>query len=110
MEEDETFHNFINARDKDGHTPLMLASWENHYTLIELLVKAGADVNVTDKDGDTAITLLMMKINSNKSKPAQIPSHSVEIKRVHTLAERHKMYSLVTFELLDLHGNLQFAC
>jgi len=85
MEENEMFNNFINAKNKDGHTPLMLASWENHYTLIELLVKAGANVNMTDKDGDTAISLIMMKLDSSKSKPIPIPTESVEIKRVNLL-------------------------
>jgi len=82
MEENEMFNNFINAKNKDGQTPLMLASWENHYTLIELLVNAGTDVNITDKDGDTAISLIMMKLDSSKSKSIQIPTESAEIKRV----------------------------
>lgn len=85
MGENEMYTNFINAKNKDGHTALMLASWENHYTLIELLVNAGANVNVTDKDGDTAISLIMMKINSSKPKPIPIPTESVELKRVNEL-------------------------
>jgi len=94
MEEDKIYNNFINARSKDGQTPLMIACWENHYTLIELLVNAGANVNITDKDGDTAISLIMMKLNSSKPKPIPIPTESVEIKRVNELIYS---YSIVFF-------------
>ncbi len=66
--EEGILDSFVNARNKDNQTPLMVASWENYYSLIELLVKAGADINVSDKDDDTAISLITMKISKEKSK------------------------------------------
>lgn len=45
----------VNARDKDGVTPLMLAAMLNsNPAVIETLVKASADINARDKAGKTA--------------------------------------------------------
>jgi ankyrin repeat protein len=35
----------VNARDKDGWTPLHPASYEGHQEIVELLIGKGADVN-----------------------------------------------------------------
>ena len=35
----------INARDKDGSTPLHCATWKGQQEVVALLIKAGADVN-----------------------------------------------------------------
>ena len=35
----------VNARDKDGWTPLHPASYEGHQEIVELLIAQGADVN-----------------------------------------------------------------
>ena len=45
--------------DKDnisGATPLILAAEENRVTAAELLIARGADVNITDRDGFTALS------------------------------------------------------
>jgi len=73
---------FMNAKDKDDQTPLMMASVGNHYSLIELLVEAGAGVNMTDKDGNTAISLIMMKIEKNQPKSSIPNSESSIIREV----------------------------
>lgn len=45
----------VNARDKDGVTPLMLAAMLNsNPAVIETLVKASADINARDMSGKTA--------------------------------------------------------
>jgi ankyrin repeat protein len=36
----------VNAKDKDGWTPLHPASYEGHQEIVELLIGKGADVNV----------------------------------------------------------------
>ena len=39
----------------DGVTPLMLASYKGHVKVVEKLVEAGAQINLKDKDGTTAL-------------------------------------------------------
>jgi len=53
----------INESNNSGQTPLMVACWKAFYPLIELLVKGGADVNATDENCDSAISLLIRKIH-----------------------------------------------
>lgn len=53
------FFNMVNAQDNDGNTALHLAvtcDFEN-IEVIEKLIKAGADVNLENKEGDTPIKL-----------------------------------------------------
>ena len=45
----------INARDLAGHTVLMIASSIGHFNIVKYLVKNGADVNLKDESGKTAL-------------------------------------------------------
>lgn len=45
----------IDAKDKDGSSPLMIATKLNHALLVEELCKQGADVTLNDTEGDTAL-------------------------------------------------------
>jgi ankyrin repeat protein len=46
----------VNARDKEGSTPLMMATMHNENTaVITTLLKAGADLNTRNKYGTTAL-------------------------------------------------------
>lgn len=59
----------VNARNKDGGTPLMLAAMNNsNPAVIEALIKAKADVNARNKDGLTPLMFAAM----NYSNPAVI--------------------------------------
>uniref|UniRef100_A0A8C9WH82 Fibronectin type III and ankyrin repeat domains 1 n=1 Tax=Scleropages formosus TaxID=113540 RepID=A0A8C9WH82_SCLFO len=44
----------VNARDKDGKTPLMMAVLNNHEELVQLLLENGADLNVKNQFGSGA--------------------------------------------------------
>jgi ankyrin repeat protein len=46
----------VNARDKNGVTPLMAASLEGHREIVEVLLASGAEVNARTTDGETALT------------------------------------------------------
>lgn len=73
---------FIDARDKSELTPLMLACYKNNYALVELLVRAGADVKAVDKDGDTPIIMTAIKALSDKSATFPSEKNSPAIFRV----------------------------
>jgi ankyrin repeat protein len=45
----------VNARDADGNTPLILASFHASPECVELLIKNGANVNAANKAGATAL-------------------------------------------------------
>jgi E3 ubiquitin-protein ligase mind-bomb len=51
----------VDVRNNRQQTPLLLAVSQGHWTLIELLVNAGAIVNVHDEDGDTCLHLALMR-------------------------------------------------
>lgn len=45
----------LESKDKEGRTPLIMAVWAESSRAAAALVAAGANVNATDKDGDTAL-------------------------------------------------------
>jgi len=45
----------VNARDSDGNTALMTASFKGHELVVDALLAAGADSNAADKQGRVAL-------------------------------------------------------
>ena len=45
----------VNDQDYFCHTILMQASWYGHKEIVEILLDAGADVNIQDNNGNTAL-------------------------------------------------------
>ncbi len=45
----------VNAKDKDGGTPLHWAAKNGHKDVAELLIAKGADMNARNKDGGTPL-------------------------------------------------------
>src|SRR4029079_18644074 len=46
----------LDESNDDGDTALMVAAEHGHAEIVEMLLKAGADVSITDEAGETAIT------------------------------------------------------
>ncbi|XP_075948831.1 E3 ubiquitin-protein ligase MIB2 isoform X2 [Anarhichas minor] len=51
----------INIRNNRNQTPLQLAVTQGHTELVQLLVSEGADVNMEDEDGDTAMHVALLR-------------------------------------------------
>jgi ankyrin repeat protein len=50
----------LNAKDSDGNTALMLAAKKGHLEVVQELMKAGADVTVKCRFGETALMMAAM--------------------------------------------------
>jgi len=55
LEHDGTTKVFINAPNKNGQTPLHLATQHNRHNIVDLLLKFGADPNAKDNDDMTPL-------------------------------------------------------
>lgn len=64
----------VNAMDSDGQTPLHLAASHGHEWVIDLLVKAGADVSLHDNEGRRAMDLLELDGSTYRVRAALTPS------------------------------------
>jgi ankyrin repeat protein len=62
----------INARDKDGSTPLHCATWKGQQEVAALLVKGGADVNAYNNNDHWGTTPLHAAAHANQSAIAQL--------------------------------------
>ena len=47
----------INAKDKDGFTALMIATFLDRLEVAQLLIQSRSNINLKNKNGDTAISL-----------------------------------------------------
>lgn len=48
---------FIDARDRNGNTALLLSLFHGHEAIAELLIEAGASIHARDSDGQTALLI-----------------------------------------------------
>lgn len=48
---------YVNKANEYGNTALMLAANHNHYSIVDILIKAGADVTLTNSAGQDAASL-----------------------------------------------------
>jgi ankyrin repeat protein len=62
----------VNARDKDGSTPLHCAVWKGHQLIVALLLDAGADVNAQNENDHWGTTPLHAAAHANQAAIAQL--------------------------------------
>ena len=55
--QDKAVTDINRSKDNDGKTALMLAALIRHADTVKLFVEKGADVNIRDKGGRTALSL-----------------------------------------------------
>lgn len=62
----------VNARDKDGSTPLHCSVWKGHQQAVALLIDAGADVNAHNDNDHWGTTPLHAAAHANQAAIAQL--------------------------------------
>jgi ankyrin repeat protein len=62
----------IDARDKDGSTPLHCAAWKGHTEVVAVLLAAGADVNANNNNEHWGTTPLHAAAHANQAAIAQL--------------------------------------
>ena len=62
----------IEARDKDGSTPLHCAVWKGHEEIVAFLIQAGADVNATNENDHWGTTPLHAAAHANQAGIARL--------------------------------------
>ena len=65
-------NSLINARDKDGSTPLHCAAWKGHQQVVTLLLQARADVNAHNENDHWGPTALHAAAHANQPAIAQL--------------------------------------
>uniref|UniRef100_A0A8C5ER53 E3 ubiquitin-protein ligase MIB2 n=1 Tax=Gouania willdenowi TaxID=441366 RepID=A0A8C5ER53_GOUWI len=70
----------INIRNNRNQTPLQLAVTQGHTDLVQLLVTEGADVNMEDEDGDTAMHVALLRPHSTEESSEGCSSTSLYCK------------------------------
>jgi ankyrin repeat protein len=75
-----TDNSLINARDKDGSTPLHCAVWKGHEAVVAVLLEAGADVNAHNENDHWGTTPLHAAAHANQAAIAQLLiAHGAEV-------------------------------
>ena len=67
-----TDNSLIDARDKDGSTPLHCATWKGQQEVVALLIKGGADVNAHNNNDHWGTTPLHAAAHANQAAIAQL--------------------------------------
>jgi ankyrin repeat protein len=58
---------YIHAQDKDGKCALVAAAYKNHLEIVDLLIDAGADVNMKDNSLQSAYLIATSEIPASKT-------------------------------------------
>ncbi|MGD9639188.1 MAG: ankyrin repeat domain-containing protein [Alphaproteobacteria bacterium] len=56
---------YVNVKDKDGLTPLMIAASNNNKEIVKALIDAGADISATDNKGRNALFIAQQDNSRN---------------------------------------------
>ena len=70
----------VNAKDKDGNTPLHEAAYTNDRGFVELLLAEGAEVNAKNSSGSTPLRWALF---GPRQGPLRIDTDTVELLRQH---------------------------
>ncbi len=86
----------LEMKDGSEKTAFLIACQMKDYDLIEFLVKAGTDLNVIDKDGNTAIAILLMATTTLRKDDIPSKKFSPAIFKVKYSAKKSAQANLMT--------------
>lgn len=76
---------YLDMRDNNGHTPLMLAAMNINYGMVKALLEAGANPDIRDRHGNTALMLMcyVLKVHGQLDEAARkhkLTGHGLDFK------------------------------
>jgi ankyrin repeat protein len=90
--------NVVSAPPKGGFTPLLYAARQNSLEAAKMLVKAGADLNMTDPDGTSALVIAI--VNAHYDLPIYLMEHGAD-PNVADKIGRTALYAAVDMHTLE---------
>ena len=69
----------INKGDAEGCTPLLAACWHRHLSVVQHLLKLGADLEIADKNGVTCLMLACWR--GHKEIVSYLIDHGAQVNR-----------------------------
>lgn len=64
----------VDLVNTSGDTPLLLAARKGHWSIVELLLQAGADINKADRNGDTALHFCLKETRTQSTRLQNVPT------------------------------------
>lgn len=97
----------VNAQDQDDNTPLMIAARMGLIKCMELLLNAGANTELTDFAGETALFDFVICLNISECYPSQ-KSHMTQALSLllHAGAKTHDGYDKITDRFIPIKNSL----
>ncbi|XP_077535280.1 uncharacterized protein LOC144147096 isoform X2 [Haemaphysalis longicornis] len=91
----------VNLENKDGDTALVLAARKGHWSIVESLVLAGADINKADRDGNTALHFSLKEARKQSTRLQDMPTSRLMESVIRTI---------LLVEGPDISDTVQVAC
>ncbi|KAI8771965.1 serine/threonine-protein phosphatase 6 regulatory ankyrin repeat subunit B [Biomphalaria glabrata] len=100
-------HVDINCKDDEGNTPLMICALHGYSDIVRMLIEKRADVNSTNKNGDTALILSASKSGSTDVLRMLLEQEELKIDIKNSQGETCLTKTLKKFDFDNVQGILK---